>query len=169
MGHTVELSATVFSPMHQAVEVYQRLAALLAGEAPRGLLPPAPRGYVALRIRQLAGGAAGCTRRGCQQRELQPTRQLPLGCDSGPQVHPCVVWCRYRGHLCDGLHVEWRRRMAGSRMDARPADRRCAAVLPVCRLPGGAPVCLATLQVSEHCSGVCQQYLTMSCLRCSSA
>lgn len=44
--------------VHQAVEVYQRLAALLAGEAPRGLLPPAPRGYVALRIRQLAGGAA---------------------------------------------------------------------------------------------------------------
>lgn len=39
----------------QAVEVYQRLAALLAGEAPRGLLPPAPRGYAALRIRQLAG------------------------------------------------------------------------------------------------------------------
>ena len=35
--------------------MYQRLAALLAGEAPRGLLPPAPRGYVALRIRQLAG------------------------------------------------------------------------------------------------------------------
>jgi Cytochrome B561, N terminal len=46
--------------MHQAVEVYQRLAALLAGEAPRSLLPPAPRGYVALRIRQLAGGAAHC-------------------------------------------------------------------------------------------------------------
>ena len=44
--------------MHQAVEVYQRLAGLLAGEAPRSLLPPAPRGYVALRIRQLAGG--GC-------------------------------------------------------------------------------------------------------------
>ena len=39
----------------QAVEGYQRLAALLAGEAPSGLLPPAPRGYLALRIRQLAG------------------------------------------------------------------------------------------------------------------
>ncbi len=39
----------------QAVNKYQRLAAVLRGEHPRGMLPPAPRGYVATRLRQLAG------------------------------------------------------------------------------------------------------------------
>ena len=35
---------------------YQRLALLLRGEQPRNLLPPAPRGYVAARVRVLAEG-----------------------------------------------------------------------------------------------------------------
>ncbi len=53
--HDNTISAYIVSLFAQAVEGYQRLAALLAGEAPRGLLPPAPRGYLPLRIRQLAG------------------------------------------------------------------------------------------------------------------
>ena len=39
----------------QAVNAYQRLAALLRGEYPPGLLPPAPQGYIVARIRELAG------------------------------------------------------------------------------------------------------------------
>ena len=39
----------------QAVNKYQRLAAVLRGEHPRGMLPPAPRGYVGTRLQQLAG------------------------------------------------------------------------------------------------------------------
>ena len=42
-----------------AVNAYQRLSALLRGEYPPGLLPPAPQGYVAARIRQLAGTLGG--------------------------------------------------------------------------------------------------------------
>lgn len=42
----------------QAVNAYQRLSSLLRGEYPPGLLPPTPQGYIAARIRQLAGGAA---------------------------------------------------------------------------------------------------------------
>jgi hypothetical protein len=41
----------------QAVNTYQQLAALLRGEQPKGLLLPAPRGYVASRVRTLAEGA----------------------------------------------------------------------------------------------------------------
>lgn len=41
--------------VRQAVNRYQWLAALLKGEQPGGLLPPAPRGYVASRLQQLAG------------------------------------------------------------------------------------------------------------------
>ena len=41
----------------QAVNTYQQLATLLRGEQPKGLLLPAPRGYVASRVRTLAGGA----------------------------------------------------------------------------------------------------------------
>ena len=40
----------------QAVARYQALAALLRGEAPRGFLLPVPRGYIAMRARQLAQG-----------------------------------------------------------------------------------------------------------------
>lgn len=40
-----------------AVHGYCRLAALLRGEAPRGLLPPCPLGYVASRVRELAQGS----------------------------------------------------------------------------------------------------------------
>lgn len=40
-----------------AVHTYQRLAALLRGEQPRGLLPPCPLGYVASRVRTLAQGS----------------------------------------------------------------------------------------------------------------
>ena len=46
----------------QAVNKYQRLAAVLRGEHPRGMLPPAPRGYVATRLRQLAGTSRMLTR-----------------------------------------------------------------------------------------------------------
>ena len=38
-------------------QAYQQLAALLRGEQPKGLLLPAPRGYVASRVRTLADGA----------------------------------------------------------------------------------------------------------------
>ncbi len=41
----------------QAVNTYQQLAALLRGEQPKGLLLPAPRGYVASRVQTLAEGA----------------------------------------------------------------------------------------------------------------
>ncbi|CAL5218925.1 g671 [Coccomyxa viridis] len=41
----------------KAVNTYQQLATLLRGEQPKGLLLPAPRGYVASRVRTLAGGA----------------------------------------------------------------------------------------------------------------
>ena len=41
----------------QAVLQYQRLAALLRGDHPRGLLPPVPRGYIAFRLRDLAVGS----------------------------------------------------------------------------------------------------------------
>lgn len=41
----------------QAVNAYQRLSALLRGEYPAGLLPPAPQGYLAARIRQLGEGS----------------------------------------------------------------------------------------------------------------
>ncbi len=44
-------------PCAQAVNTYQQLATLLRGEQPKGLLLPAPRGYVASRVRTLAGGA----------------------------------------------------------------------------------------------------------------
>ena len=40
----------------QAVHRYQRLGALLRGEAPRALLQAVPRGYVAARARALAEG-----------------------------------------------------------------------------------------------------------------
>ena len=36
-------------PMVQAVNTYQQLGAILRGEQPKGLLLPAPRGYVASR------------------------------------------------------------------------------------------------------------------------
>ena len=39
------------------MNTYQQLATLLRGEQPKGLLLPAPRGYVASRVRTLAGGA----------------------------------------------------------------------------------------------------------------
>ena len=65
-----------------------------------------------------------------------------------------VVACR--GHVCEGLHVERRRYLAGPRLDARPAHRRGAAVLPVCSLSGSSPVrCkafrLRALQPSACC------------------
>ena len=40
----------------EALTRYQGLAALLRGEFPAGLLPPAPQGYIACRIRELARG-----------------------------------------------------------------------------------------------------------------
>ena len=40
----------------EAVVRYARLGALLRGDAPRGLLPPCPRGYVAARVAALARG-----------------------------------------------------------------------------------------------------------------
>ena len=45
------------APCVQAVNTYQQLATLLRGEQPKGLLLPAPRGYVASRVRTLADGA----------------------------------------------------------------------------------------------------------------
>ena len=42
--------------MLQACVRYQRLEALLQGQAPAGVLPPAPRAYVLDRIQQLAKG-----------------------------------------------------------------------------------------------------------------
>lgn len=44
----------------QALGRYQKLAALLRGEYPAGLLPPAPPGYIADRIRELAGALQNC-------------------------------------------------------------------------------------------------------------
>ena len=44
------------SSVLQAVVRYQRLEALLQGQAPQGVLPPAPRSYVLERIHQLAKG-----------------------------------------------------------------------------------------------------------------
>ncbi|KAL6779388.1 hypothetical protein ACKKBG_A12125 [Auxenochlorella protothecoides x Auxenochlorella symbiontica] len=40
----------------QAIATYQQLSAVLKGEAPPGILPATPRGYVASRIRRLAEG-----------------------------------------------------------------------------------------------------------------
>jgi hypothetical protein len=55
---TLALKPSLTSALHpQAVNKYQRLAAVLRGEQPRGMLPPAPRGYVAARTRELAGTA----------------------------------------------------------------------------------------------------------------
>ena len=48
---------TMHAPCAQAVNTYQQLATLLRGEQPKGLLLPGPRGYVASRVRTLAGGA----------------------------------------------------------------------------------------------------------------
>ncbi len=48
--------ADTLSCLH-AVHTYQRLAALLRGEQPRGLLPPCPLGYIAQRVATLAEGS----------------------------------------------------------------------------------------------------------------
>ena len=50
-------SAQTHASHAQAVNTYQQLATLLCGEQPKGLLLPAPRGYVASRVRSLADGA----------------------------------------------------------------------------------------------------------------
>ena len=47
---------TPFVSVPQAVNAYQRLSQLLRGEYPPGLLPPTPQGYIAKRVRGLAGG-----------------------------------------------------------------------------------------------------------------
>lgn len=48
-------SALAFAAL-QAVQTYRGAAALLAGKAPAGMLPPAPAAYLATRVRQLAEG-----------------------------------------------------------------------------------------------------------------
>ena len=57
-GNKVPRHLCVFSGEggRQAVHRYQRLGALLRGEAPRALLQAVPRGYVAARARALAEG-----------------------------------------------------------------------------------------------------------------
>ena len=67
MGQTVAAPAQACLPpqlpspiqtlLLQAVNAYQRLAQLLRGEYPPGLLPPTPQGYVVARIRELAGAS----------------------------------------------------------------------------------------------------------------
>ena len=46
---------TAAHPHFQAVNKYQKITALLRGDFPPGLLPPAPQGYIASRIHSLAG------------------------------------------------------------------------------------------------------------------
>lgn len=43
----------------RAIREYQGLSALLRGEAPAGILPATPRGYLVQRVRDLAGGKEG--------------------------------------------------------------------------------------------------------------
>lgn len=83
----------------QAVNAYQRLAALLRGEYPPGLLPPAPQGYVVARIRELAGAWG------------TPWLAGRLSCGPGCAAcvrapAPCLVGCLIIRPLC--LHGQTR-------------------------------------------------------------
>ena len=64
----------------QAVNKYQRLAAVLRGEHRQGMLPPVPRGYVATRLQQLAG--------------MYTPLSTPAALRSSTLLQPvCCAWC----------------------------------------------------------------------------
>jgi hypothetical protein len=62
----------------QALDRYQKLSALLRGEYPAGLLPPSPPGYIAERIRELAGRTLTMHQCPLLVGTLCPSLDLPL-------------------------------------------------------------------------------------------
>ena len=72
---------------------YQRLAALLKGEAPRGLLPPAPRGYVATRLQQLAGAPHAVRAEPSDRRADRAAGKADRGADKMPLNRRFALHC----------------------------------------------------------------------------